>query len=472
MTNNKALKILRKFSPIEFRQWVGFVQSGHVTKDRYILRLVDVLLPLFPGFEDPMLRAEEVYAAIYPQTTFDMPKLRRLFSDLTLLLEQFMAQQQLEQDKLTQLSLLKRAYQSRGLDKYYEHLLVLEQKDLSETPKRDGEHYYQLFKHQNHQYQYQSAQQNRSMQLNPAMLLDSLEVFYLVSRLHICCEVINRANILNTPYDQPIINGLLTDLARSPHLNTPAVALYRNILLTLIEPDDITHYQNLKQQLPDITQQFGKEDLKDIYALAQNYCIRKINTGNAGFLRDLFELYQLLLQNGLLTEDGHLSPQHYKNIVFVALRLDEVAWCQRFIENYREALPPSHRNDAYYYNLAYWHYFKKEYAQTLLLLNKIGFTDVFYFLDSRSLLLKTYYELDEVDALLGLMDTFRSNLQRNKQISPYQKTIYLNLVKVVKKLAKLHPSNKDHLQKLKHFVENNRQIADRNWVLGKLQELG
>jgi hypothetical protein len=471
MTDNKALRVLHTFSPVEFRQWLGFVRSGYFTKDRYILRLLDVLQPLFPDFNSDLLQALPIYRAVYPDLPFDMPRLRRLFSDLTLLIEQFMANQQLEQDKLTQLRLLKRAYQTRGLDKDYEHLLVLESKELATEPKQDAEHLYQQYLHTNHQYQYLSGKQNRSMQLNPSQLLDGLDAFYLAAKLRICCEVVNRANILNTSFDKPMVDGLLASLAQSPHREVPSIALYHSVLLTLVEPDVVAHYQHLKQQLPHIAQLFDKNELKDIYALAQNYCIRKVNTGHSIFLRELFELYHLLLQNGLLTEDGHLSPQHYKNIVFVALRLDEVAWCRQFIEDYRNALPPNHQNDAYYYNLAYWHYFKKDYAKTLQLLNRIGFTDVFYFLDSRSLLLKTYYELDEIDALLGLMDTFRSNLQRNKQISTYQKTIYLNLVKVVKKLARLHPSNKAQFQKLKQFVETNRQIADRNWVLGKLNEM-
>jgi hypothetical protein len=471
MTDNKVIRVLRTFSLLEFRQLCRFVRAPLPTKDKYILRLIDALEPHYPEFPEAAVHRNIIYPLVYHKEAFDMPRLRRLFSNFTILVEDFMVKQEISISNTPKLPFLKTAYRKRQLDNYYSHLLVLEEKELHEQPLRDAEHHYRQFRLRDEQYQFQSGKQNRSIELDPKSILDSLEAFYLCSKLRVCCEMVNRGNILNTKAETSWVAELLSKSSAEQYKDIAAIALYRSILLTLTEPEEVQHYLHLKSLLLQSNEAFTRRELKDIYALAQNYCIRKINNGQADYLKELFQLYQALLQNRILMDDGHLSQYQYKNIVFVALRLNEFDWCKSFIENYSVWLKPEEKENAYTYNMAYYHFFEKDYKNVLKLLMRVEFTDVFYFLDSRSLLLKSFYELDEVDPLLTLLDTFQSALKRNKLISDSQRVIYLNLVKVVRKLMKLQPRNKEQVKKLGEYIDKNRQIADRAWVLSKLEDV-
>jgi hypothetical protein len=101
----------------------------------------------------------------------------------------------------------------------------------------------------------------------------------------------------------------------------------------------------------------------------------------------------------------------------------------------------------------------------------VTYNDIFYNLDSKVTLLKTYYELDETDAMLGFMDTFNTFLRRQKQVSKFHRESYLNLIKYVKKLATTPPGNKDRLNLLEKDIDLTPGLPDKLWLKEKISEL-
>ena len=242
--------------------------------------------------------------------------------------------------------------------------------------------------------------------------------------------------------------------------------------MTLTESEDESHFESLKQMLEKHSNKFSAKEARDMYAYAQNYCIKKINSGHSKYLNEIFYLYKELLAKEIILEDGLISPWHFKNIVTTALRLEEFDWVENFIQQYQDNLSKESKENAVNYNIAALHFFRKEYSKALKLLQKVDFTDVYYHLDSKSMLLKTYFELEEHDGLYSLFDTFKIYLRRNKLISDYQKTVYLNLVKYTKKLVKLKtgfPTIKK-ITELKDQIKETKQIADLNWLNKKVED--
>ncbi|MBK7856349.1 MAG: hypothetical protein IPJ79_16970 [Bacteroidetes bacterium] len=103
------------------------------------------------------------------------------------------------------------------------------------------------------------------------------------------------------------------------------------------------------------------------------------------------------------------------------------------------------------------------------MLHKVSFTDIYYQLDSRSVLLKTYYETSDLDALQYHITAFRNFLKRNHSVSEYQLSIYSNLVKYTQRLLAAGNS-KTKLLKLKK-VALNKSVADVQWLEQKIEEL-
>jgi hypothetical protein len=117
----------------------------------------------------------------------------------------------------------------------------------------------------------------------------------------------------------------------------------------------------------------------------------------------------------------YLSQWEYKNIVTLGLRLKENKWVRDFIRKHLHHLAPHERKNALTYNSAMLGYHEKNYRLTLKLLREVEFSDLYYALDSRSLLMKVYYETDDPETLLYHISAFKIFLRRNKFISDYQR---------------------------------------------------
>ena len=277
---------------------------------------------------------------------------------------------------------------------------------------------------------------NRNIGTSLQQVVDHLDNYYLFNKLRYCCEMINRRNILMEEYRLEMFDEVLVYMKKNPVDRVPGIQIYYQILLTLTEKDEENHYQKLIGLLDEYSYLFNKIDNKTFYAFAQNYCIKKINSGKPQYLNELFELNKKLIAGEFIYDGKHIPQWDFKNIVTTALRLKELDWVEEFIIEYKGKVEAKDRKNAFAYNMAYLNFYKEEYGKAIRLLQRVKFTDVFYNLDSKSMLLKSYYELEEYTVLFALSDTLKNYLRRNKQVSDYFRTIYTNLVRYLSKMAK------------------------------------
>lgn len=134
-----------------------------------------------------------------------------------------------------------------------------------------------------------------------------------------------------------------------------------------------------------------------------NYSLKRMNSGEKEYIRETFELYVKFLEKGLLHVKGKISPWSFKNIVTTGLRLSEFDWVENFIHAYSHDLDERYRNNAMTFNLAQFYFYKKDYANVITLLSKVEYDDITYNLNSKTLLMASYYELDELEALNSLL---------------------------------------------------------------------
>ena len=112
--------------------------------------------------------------------------------------------------------------------------------------------------------------------------------------------------------------------------------------------------------------------------------------------------------------------------------------------------------------------FRSDYRSTLRLLQQVEFSDVFYALDVKSIILKAYFEQGEEELFSYQASAFRTFLSRNRQVSDYQRIIYRNFIKFAAQLMKAegHP---DEIKKITDEMEAVKQVADIRWLREKVQ---
>lgn len=463
---SKINELIRALEPAEiplFRQSLTFSKGE---TDKKLAKLFDLCLPLArESGVDP--EKKEAFKKIVPGKRFNDQQYRYLASDLAARLEKFIARRGFEKDEMLYRQVLSRELASRNAVKAYNNHRLRFEHDKTEFPVRDISYYQHCYESEFIHLAKATAGMKRDEKSNIGEVVEYLDRFYLARKLQLCCEIFNVRNVLSVEYSVFLLDEILSHLRNKSYSDTPVIRVYFRILMTLLESDNEEHFEQLRALLIEHENKFSLKELREMYQYVLNYVIKKINLGNIAWQKTLFEIFRTTLENKVLLSEGHLSHWDYKNIVTISLRQKEYTWAKTFIENYRKELLPAERENAYRYNLANLYFNTGQYSRSLKLLQQVDFSDVYYQLDSKSILLKTYFELEETESFFYNASAFRIFLKRNKLISDYQRTIYLNLIRYASQLMRAD-GGKRKLQAIRRKVEENRNVADLNWLLGKL----
>ena len=178
-----------------------------------------------------------------------------------------------------------------------------------------------------------------------------------------------------------------------------------------------------------------------------------------------------MLVNEIIIAEGKLPEWFFKNIAMIGLRLKEYDWIEKFIFDYQHFLPEDVRQNAVTFNLAQLYFYQKKYDKVIEQLRNVEYEDIIYNFNSKTLLIATYFEMEEIDVLYSLMDTFRTFLNRRKDVPEQRRKLYINLIKFTKKLTNISPKNKKALLDLKQEVLETKNVASMNWLLEKIDDL-
>ncbi|MCC6725445.1 MAG: hypothetical protein IT258_13135 [Saprospiraceae bacterium] len=185
----------------------------------------------------------------------------------------------------------------------------------------------------------------------------------------------------------------------------------------------------------------------------------------------MFALYRIALVREIIFDNGLLNPHHYKNIITVALHIRELTWAETFIQDYTQRLPKADQENALNYNLAHVYFYQKRYDRVIELLQEVEYQTIAYALGSRMLLLRTYFEQGEDQALDSLLDSYRIFLRRNRLISKAVKQQYLNMLRFTRKVVMLSPFDKKGIEKIRVEIENCKSLTLKQWLLEKVGEI-
>jgi tetratricopeptide (TPR) repeat protein len=228
------------------------------------------------------------------------------------------------------------------------------------------------------------------------------------------------------------------------------------------------HFQALKKLIQQHWKTIPPNEIRAIYLYAINYCIKRLNSGERHFIREGFELFRSGLENETLLEEGILSSFTYKNITRLGMALSENKWVEQFLADYKKYLHPRERENTWRYNLAFFYFQQEKYKDAMQLLLRVEFKDVLNNLDARRMLLKSYFELGEYNALDSLLDSFSRYIHRQKEMG-YHRDNYLNLIRFVKKIIHSREEDKKIWKHLKEEIGATNRLAEREWLLEKLK---
>ena len=451
-----------------------FLLSPYHNKQSELCNLLEYLNKIYQGKASS--DKEKCWNFIFQQKAkiksnkkFSDQKFRHLLSDTKKLLEKFLILEENElhpvQNQISLLSMLRK----KGLEKALMKEIKNGKNLLLKKNERSALHQLKAYQINHEEYQY--IHLNRRQGKMPLKeQIGHLTHYYIIESLRHACILHTYLKI--NPGSESIF--LLKEICKAVESNqfdkNFAIKLYYNLYQSIIQPEESKYFEKAKHVLIQHGDQFNADELRDIYILAINYCIRKINKGQEKYKAEALTLYKYGLQEGSLLIDGVLSDFTYKNIAVLGISLEEFDWVNQILVNYKPFLDARTRENTFSYTMALVHYKRKEYDGAMDYLRNVTYSDTLNNLNARRMMMRIYYETGAMNALDSAIDSFQAYIRRQKDIGQYRES-YQRLLKYMRKLANVNINDSAKLSVLSEDIQNSEAFPEKEWMVESIGKL-
>lgn len=466
MENTLVWQLLQSFSVGELREAGEFLQSPLMNK-REDLKIIHSILSKAIKKGKAALTKEAVFKEAFPNQNFNDQQFRLSLSYLYKVLEEYLLWKELKNNPIKRPAMLLSSYRKKRLPAHFQKTLNKAEKQMQQQLLNHPEAYLEKYFIEQERYLFLS-ESSRTKTLNLQEVEDNLTTAFLAMKLRQACFLRSHEVVFNTIYHTALIEEILEETAQAKYEENIGVSLYRSCYTALFRQHGEKEFEHFKTLLFSSVGKLPEEDMMDLYLLAINYCIKKVNEGKHEFYRQALELYKNGLQTNLLLKEGRLSHFTYNNIVAVAIRLeDEWEWADWFVNHYRESLEPQFQEATFGLNAAQLAFVKKEYDKALIFLQKADYKDLINNMVAKVLQMKIYFEMEEYDLLDSHLRTMRMFIRRNKKMA-YHRGNWTNIVRYTQKIMELNPFDEERKKLLKAQIVAEEALTEKEWLLGQL----
>ena len=304
-------------------------------------------------------------------------------------------------------------------------------------------------------------------------LILSFDTFSILNKLKYCCILASNKGIEAVRKDVFLFENLLNEISNFEFEKNASIKIYVCVLKMLLHENKSLFLEKLKKLLENESDVLEQGDLLNIYQITINFCIRKWNKGEIKYINDLWILYEQMLEKKLLHSNDILIHQSFKNLIIIGLRLQKFNEVKNYIEQYKGDIAENVRESVVAYYIGLLYFYKKEFSQALQTLISVSYISKGYELGYKTVILKCYYELNELMALIDFSDSFQNYIRSQKNMSKAKQKGYLSFIQISMLLFKLKnglKTRKTKKQIIQHLNEKT-WISDKQWLLEKLGDI-
>ncbi len=480
MNNSKLVEILGALSSHELTRLGRFLQSPYyqaspLPDDEW--RLFDLLRNQLLGDQEPNWDKEAVFAEVFPDMAFVKGKLEKKMSALFKQVQRFIIQEQIHrnQSSFEESMALAQFYRGKNLLRLYHITFAALQKAHAKVSRRDKSFYYNEFQVFLEIAEFKSLQNNRNEDLSLPATLNSLDVYYLVTKLEYAYGLLSLREF-QTPIDAreslELLESVTQHLENSSYLKVPLIETYHTAILVLQDTEDESAFNRLRQLLDEHRNTIPHIDEKALRALCRNYCVHRFNRGEQAYLEMAYNFYREDLERGLLYYNDGLTPGLMRNVAAIGLKQKQYDWVLNFLQNHRQRiLGVENPEEIYQFNLAHYYFELKDYDMTLQSLSA-HYPDLYYRIAAKRLEIKVYYEQSSI-LLEPKMDAFKVFIHRlsRTKLRHTHREGNNNFINALRQI--ITPGlfkNDKRIERVTKKIREQEVIIDKDWLLEKLQE--
>lgn len=475
MLGKKSIRLLKKFSKTEIDDLSDFISSPYFNKENKLIEFWSILKEYYPEFDK--INYEMIFSKLYPNIKFTESRIRNLFSDLNLILDKFLSIRILQNNHIqSDLFLLESLLKYREYDifnKKYSTAIEL----INENSVKDEFYYNNLLNLLNYKFTYLNATDSdfKETENNISEINTTAIKHFLTTYLKNCQRILNKQrtffNYSYTPeffeFVKKIIEGNFTSFKNESYLLMYyyCVQLYMNY--------DEESYLNLKKTIFKNLNKFNRGDVTDTLVGLINYCRSRALAGENEYYFKTLDIYKMMSESEIWNEENLLRPTVYRGAASVAGVCKNFKWGEEFLNKFKNLQPLSQRESNFNLCMGRLKFDEGKFNEAIEFLSKVEYLDSSYKYETDTLLMRTFYELNEIESLLSKIDSFKHWINNNETIiSKRYREIFKKMVNCFYKLTrlKLNPDG-FKLGQLKKIVEADKSLVNRSWILEKIKNI-
>ena len=446
---HSTLEQLALWDKSTFKRFILFVQSPYFNKRSALIDIVLALKPYHPHFKKYDLNK------MIPPDLSDSANhkafLTKRLSDLNLLINQFLQQQILEEDKDVQSQLNQIYYRKYNTYKAFDIICNAEIDRLSQKKIQDVESLSRLinvcrrlFNHP----QYTNAPSREGL-LEEDVLKYTNAYYVLVQLKYIADDRVKQ----KTKAEHYHRNTEAFVLKQAEQLSNdfPLIKFYYQIIKSfdiLFDKElDRKDFHNLLDSLERLLPHLSVYESSFALAKMSSIGIRCYIRNQIIFAPLLMDVYKIGVTYNAYKEEGAISERAFDNIVVTAGLQKEFEWAQQFITDHIHHFPASSRKSAKNLSKATLFFYEGKYTEALNLLKEGLKRRSVYKMRMHVLSIQCHlgFHLEkqiELSVIRNKKEQFSKMIYRQKSVK--NKTPYLNFAKAVYQIAKLRSFEWNH----------------------------
>ena len=481
---NILYRLLSTFNDEEWVRFEKFADSPFYNKGRNFSSLIKYLKKFRPLFDSIELEKEKVYKALYPGKEYKENVMYSLFSRLYSLAEEFIVQMQIEKDDFIDKKRLKiAAYRSRHINQKAISLIANYEKDIKRKKKYSAFNFdMKEFSKEIAYFYYENNQRHKLWEPVNEILNHSLYWFIVESSLFLT-SLSSQKNFLKSGsrkslfikmYECIDYKKLLALIKQNDKSNYTVLYLHYLSITALETPYRDEPYFEMKnitfKHLPEMDKDNKNYFLNSLAKL----CTLRFVAGDERFRKEAFEIRKKAVEEELFSfnADGSIRVSEFRSTFIDALNVNEIKWAETFYKNMLSKLNPNLREDIENYCIARLSYEKKDYGKAVLHANKVNINQIFFKLDIKNLISKTYYETESVEPLYSVLNSYYQLINNYEKKDDDIPKRHLNFIKFMRKICavKFENKNKTDLGFIRKKLAKEN-VNSKSWLVKKIEIL-
>ncbi|MEN0045605.1 MAG: hypothetical protein AAF806_00965 [Bacteroidota bacterium] len=471
MVKSQLVELLRNFDKKEIRDCRKWLNSPYHNQRQDVIDLFEYFFSKKYLNRDKKLSKEIVFSYLFPQEEYDDAKIRQSMYFLLKAVEEFLIYNKIESEEIRNKVILAEIYrEEKKLNKYASKSLEIANNLLEKEAHKDIEFHWNNYLIRREEVDFTTEHGRFDGTEKFLQSLKAFDLNYAAIKFRDLCVSFFDKNVKLNDIEKKIISVFSEYADQIDPADYPAVVIYHQLYKILQNPNDEL-FESLGIMTIRYKNDFNDDDKRNIFLLIINHCIRQMNSGKRQYIKEAFRFYKIGIEDQFLIENGVIDRYLFRNIVSVGVSLKEFGWVSNFIEKNQQYLEPEYKESYVNFCFGVLYYRSAKYEQAMRYLAQYEHDDILLNLNSKAMLIKMYYELEEFDTLEFLLESSKVYLRRKKGVSDNLRALYNNIIRYTSKLLRVNPYDKEKKAKLREEIQAANPLIEKQWFLERLEQL-